>query len=583
MLKPRFYQQESHDAAIAYMKRNSTPVLLSLPMGAGKSIIVAMMAKTLHKLSGGKRVLCLCPSKELVEQNFEKYTSIGEKASIYSASISKSLRHPVIFATEQSIIKVIDKISQDLCAIIIDEAHTTNSTIKGIVEKVREHNPNVRIAGLTATPYRTFEGYCYEIDDKDRIVQDAKDPYFKKLAYSISASELITLGYLTPPMIGAVDSHYDTSKLELKNGKFLEKDLEDTFVGKSVTSEIIRDVISKTKGRKSVLIFAATMSHMEEIFKLLPESEAACVSGKTPKKERERIINDFKTFKIKYLVNVSVLTTGFDHPALDAIAILRNTVSAGLYQQVIGRGTRLYEGKKNFLVLDYTDNIPQFFGDSTDVFQPNIKVYGSSPSPKIEFSCPECGTTQEGSKRNGFESFSLVGGYATDLAGDLIKTDDGQFMPAHHSRRCVGIVSTGINKFERCSFFWAHKQCPSCQHKNDIAARNCSECGLVLISPDEKLNPVATVIPIGQQFTTRVDNMTVKQTGDITHVLFNTPHGELKCRFFPKHNQPHVARHGWAFQKATEHGTKTPTYVVYTLQKSGYCSINKYMFENAFL
>ena len=97
MLKPRFYQQDAHDAAIKWVKQYSDPCLLSLPMGSGKSIIVAMLAKTMHELSGGKKVLCLCPNKELVEQNFSKYQSIGGKASIYSASISKSLRHPVVF------------------------------------------------------------------------------------------------------------------------------------------------------------------------------------------------------------------------------------------------------------------------------------------------------------------------------------------------------------------------------------------------------------------------------------------------------------------------------------------------------
>ena len=191
MLKPRFYQQDAHDAAMDWMKKNDAPCLLSLPTGSGKSIIVAMLAETLHKISGGKRVLCLCPSKELTQQNFDKYISIGGKASIYSASISKSMRHPVIFATEQSFLKIAEKFAHEFCAIVQDECHKQAGTFLEIVRIFREANHNMRIVGLSATPYIMNKGYVFELTEKNQIVSDAIDPFFKKQVYSISAEKLI--------------------------------------------------------------------------------------------------------------------------------------------------------------------------------------------------------------------------------------------------------------------------------------------------------------------------------------------------------------------------------------------------------
>lgn len=574
MIKPRFYQQDSHDAAINWMRSNSEPCLMSLPMGAGKSIIVAMIAKSLHAMSKGKRVLCLCPTRELVQQNYNKYISIGEKASIYSASIGKSLRHPVVFATEQSIIKVIDNIASDICAVVVDECHKTTNTTKSIIESIQNVNPLVRVCGLTATPYSLGKGYCYEIDENNVQVEEAVSPYYKKMIYSITADELIALGFLTPPQIGLTSDHYDTSDIKLSGFGFKDKDLDKAFVGKEVTATIVNDVLLKTQDRKSCLVFASTTKHMEEIFKLFPEDQTRMLSGKTAKKEREQIINDFKIFKFKYLINVAILTTGFDHESLDAIAILRPTESAGLYQQILGRGTRLAPNKKDFLVLDYTDNIPQFFGDSGNVFQPNIKAYGSKPQTKIEVSCPECGTKQEHSKRPKYEQWDDFG-YAVDLAGDVLEPK----IPAHYGRRCLGVTPLGKNQFKRCDYFWAHKECPSCAHKNDIAARECEACGLVLIDPNAKLSEQAIVIKQGEKYTTNVNALSIKEStnGGVMYAIFDTPHGEISAKFYPNNPNRFIAQHANIFNRATECGEKRPTQIEYSLKKDGQYTIHRYI------
>lgn len=575
MLKPRFYQQEAHDEAMKWMKSNSDPILLSLPTGSGKSIVVAMLADSLHKISGGKRVLCLCPSKELTEQNYAKYISIGGKASIYSASISKSMRHPVIFATEQSFVKIADKFAHEFCAIVQDECHKQGGTFLEIVRIFREANPHMRIVGLSATPYALGRGYIFELNEKNAIVSEAKNPFFKKCVYSVTADKLIELGYLTPPQIGAVIDHYDTQGLELKDGKFNEKQLAERFESQDITSKIVQDILLKTQDRKRCLIFATSIKHADEIKALIPGSEV--VSGKTPKKEREQILKSFADGEIKYLINVAILTTGYDLPILDAIAVLRPTESAALYQQILGRGTRLADDKENFLVLDYTDNIPQFFEGKESVFEPNIKSYNSSESAKITFSCPDCGTENESSKRQGFEHYSPIGGFAVDLAGDLIKTEDDQLMPAHYARRCCGVVLKGKNQYERCSFWWAHKTCPACGEKCDIAGKNCHSCGQVLIRPDEKLNETAYVLKVGDTLTANVENMEVEDKGSIIIVKFWTPHKNIMCKMYPT-NKNHFITLTWRkFNKATQGGKIMPKQITYTLKKDGMCVINEYI------
>ena len=569
---PRFYQNESHDCAIEYMRKNSEPCLIVLPMGAGKALTLTMIAKTLHEMSNGKIVLNLAPSKELTEQNYEKFIAMGGKASIYSASISKSLRHPVIFATAMSIIKVIASIADKICGIIIDEAHGTTNTIKKIIDIVKAVNPHVRVCGLTATPYNMGSGYCYEIDQYGKLVDEAKDPYYKKLVYSMTANDLISLGYLTPPQIGVQDAHYDTSKLELKGKTFSDKDLHDTFVGKEITQKIVSDVLQKTQDKKSVLIFASSIAHMEELVKLFPQQETKILSGATKKKERESIVNGFKQFKFKYLINVGILTTGFDHSALDAIAILRATESAGLYQQILGRGTRLYDGKDNFLVLDYTDNIENFFGDTGNVFEPNIKTYGSKPSTKIEVCCPDCNTSQEFAQRHGFESYDAHG-YAIDLTGDRL---DGN-IPAHHGRRCKGMTMLGKNQYKRCDYYWTHKECKECGHKNDIAARKCEKCAITLINPDDKLSDTATVINTGDRNIAVVTGMEIHENDAIRLVTFRTPHGDIVAKHYTNTDNKFIAQHAIIFDRATNFGERVPKRIEYVKQKNGYFTIKRYM------
>lgn len=572
MYELRYYQAEAVEAAIAWCRKNTDFAVLDLAMGAGKSIIVAKIAEILYTLSKGKRVLCLAPNKELVEQNYEKYIALGGKASIYSASVGrKELREQVVFATEGTFKKIAKKFANEFCAIIVDEAHKVTNTLRQIVSDMTEINDMIRLIGLTATPYQLGKGYIYGIDLDNRKVDEAKDPYYKKLLYRKPADELINEGYLTNCLVGNVSEKYDTSNIRLVGNKFNQHDLDDAFVGKGrLTSHIVADFVARCYDRRAVLIFASTIKHAEEILASLPPEKSALLTGGATKKERTELINSFKSGNIKYMVNVGILTTGFDYPELDAIVIMRPSESAGLYQQMIGRGTRLADGKENFLLLDYTDNIENFFGEGS-VFEPKIKAYGKDPQPKIEVQCPDCGTAQDFSHRDGFDTWDLYG-YATDEFGDVL----ADRIPAHHGRRCTNITLMGKNKYSRCGYYWTHKECPECQHKNDIVARFCKKCKHELIDPNKKLKEITATNRI-EKSVARVLGVRTKES--ITQagepkimVWFQTEEDTIHVSFYPDHANKWVAGQAEKFLSLS----KDPREITYSKSGKGFITIHHY-------
>lgn len=493
MIAPRHYQQDAHDAVIGHWKKSTLPVVVEAATGSGKSVIVAMLAKTLFDLSGGKRVLCLAPSKELVEQNAEKYGLLGEKYSIYSASISKSLRHQVVFATEGTFKKVAKRLGSEFAGVIIDEAHRITNTIKAIISDMRETSPNLRVCGLSATPFRLGDGYIYGIDVDGRALDESvcRDPYFYQCVYKITARQLVDMGFLTPLEAGAINSSsYDTSGLKVQsNGQFSASSVKAAFEGWGrKTSAIIADVVAQTQNATGVMIFAATVPHAIEVMASLHPDNSRLVTGATKSAEREKIFRDFKAQKFTYLVNVSVATTGFDAPNVSHVAILRPTESVSLLQQIMGRGMRLFDGKKTCVVLDYAGNLERHMPDG-DLYKPEVRAaYKSGSGEPLECLCEYCRQVNSFAPRENEHGYGIdQHGYFTDLSGERVLVEAGDEhkpMPAHYGRRCQHY---DLRSGERCGYYWSSKDCPVCEHKNDIAARFCKECRAELVNPNEKL------------------------------------------------------------------------------------------------
>ena len=566
-MKMRPYQQQAHDDCIAWVRKNTAPCVLELPTGAGKSIIVAEIANSLNKASKGKHVLCIVPSKELLEQNADKIIATGNAVSLFSASVGETcLANPLVVGTPVSIKNQLDRFGSQFCAVIIDECHKITPTVIHIINQLQVFNENLRIIGLSATPYRMSTGYIFKHDLRGVALHESKtrDPYFDRLIYKITARELIQQGYLCQPIVGAINSqHYETLNMQTNAmGNFSKDDIDKAYHGKGrLTAEIVADVIEQSRERKGVLFFAATIQHAGEIMESLPPELSAIVTGSTPAREREIILLKFKAQILKYLVNVSVLTTGFDAPHCDVVAILRATESAALLQQIIGRGLRLSDEKQNCLVLDYAENIERHCPDG-DVFNPDIKTSNS-----VDFEgeyliarCPECGLLNETKPRDNDAGFGIDdNGYFVDLQGNRIETEHG-FFPAHHSRSCQS---------ELCNYKWSFKPCGECNYENDVAARYCGGCKEELIDPNEKLvrqyrerksDPY-------QSQTDEVLDMKVKPTiskagNECLRVEFTTAWRTFTVFFTPK-----IPRDYNSFMTVTINGTKPPETVTY--QKEG--------------
>ena len=269
--------------------------------------------------------------------------------------------------------------------------------------------------------------------------------------------------YLTPPIhYDAAVAHYDFSLLtESLDG---EQNTDDIALNElihkhpRVTKAVTEQILQLSQDREGVMIFAATVDHAKEICAYLPEQQTALITGTTKIKQRDTLIAAFKAKDIKYLVNVSVLTTGFDAPHVDVIAILRPTQSISLFQQIVGRGLRLSPGKKDCLVLDYTNN-------GYDIFQPEIGEKKPTPdSIAVQIHCPQC-------------DFANAFWGRKDAQGHILE---------HFGRRCQGLIDTPDGETQ-CSYRFRFKHCPYCNQENDIAARQCQHCNEKLIDPDDIL------------------------------------------------------------------------------------------------
>ncbi|CAH6875265.1 putative DNA repair helicase RadD [Vibrio chagasii] len=458
----RPYQAESVKSVIHYFRKHQTPAVLVLPTGAGKSLVIAELAR----LAKG-RVLVLAHVKELVEQNHEKYEGYGLKGSIFSAGLGrKETDQQVVFASVQSVVRNLDSFSNQFSLLVIDECHRVpdekNSSYQKVITHLRENNSGIKVLGLTATPYRLGMGWIYQYHTRGQV-RSEEPRFFRDCIFELPIRYLLDEGFLTPArMIDAPVLSYDFSQLKpASTGRYKEAELDMVIEqSKRATPQIVDQIIHLAQDKLGIMVFAATVRHAQEILGLLPEGEAAIVIGDTPTLERDQIINDFKERKIKFLVNVSVLTTGFDAPHVDLIAILRPTESISLYQQIVGRGLRLSPGKKECLVLDYA-------GNSYDLYQPEVgDPKPDSDSEIITIPCPACG-------------------FNNNFWGKL---DSNGFLLEHFGRKCQGyFTDEDTGEREHCNYRFRAKYCGECGADNDIAARICHECDATLVDPDKKL------------------------------------------------------------------------------------------------
>lgn len=433
-----------------------------LPTGAGKSLVIAELAR---KARG--RVLVLTHVKELVAQNAEKIIALGSTASIYAAGLNqKDSNGKTVVASVQSAARNVAAFNTAFSLLIIDECHRVSlndtSQYQQLFSHLKTLNPQLKILGLTATPYRLGGGWIYRQHYHGRI-GNSEQAIFEHCIFELPLRPLIKQGYLTTPKLyDGLSAQYDFSQLlsHSAQGDYAEADV-NSLLGKMgrATRLIVQQLISLAQHRKGVIIFAATVKHAEEIMQLLTMQSAALLTATTAAQERDAIVRQFKGGEIKFLVNVAVLTTGFDAPHVDLIAILRPTASVSLFQQMVGRGLRLAPNKTDCLIIDYAANGYDLYFPEVGQPKPNSKAV------PVQVPCPVC-------------DFANTFWGLTDQDGDIVE---------HYGRRCQGL---DLASNTQCDFRFRSRNCPECGAENDIAARSCQQCKSVLVDPDKRLREV---------------------------------------------------------------------------------------------
>lgn len=352
MFKLRDYQTEAVYSVFRYFdkhKAESGDPVIVLPTGTGKSLVIAEFFRLLLTWYPGQKAMLLTHVKELIAQNHDKMMKLWPEApaGIYSSGLKrKDTLHQIIFAGIQSVAKKAELFGK-VDIIMVDECHLISpneaTAYKKFFQELKKVNPYLKVIGLTATPYRLgFGSIVRQEGDEDAGI----DAMFDHIVFDGSSVEFfnwfIHEGYLMPVVPKRTTFQLDTNGVKKRGGDFIASELQ-TAVNKAEANEAaIAEAMEAGADRKSWLIFCAGVEHAKDVAALLNEKgiPTAAVHSKTTDKERDQAIADFKSGKLRALTNNNVLTTGFDHPGIDLIIMLRPTQSTVLWVQMLGRGTR---------------------------------------------------------------------------------------------------------------------------------------------------------------------------------------------------------------------------------------------------
>ena len=394
LIIPRPYQEESFEALDIHVSTKDSNPCVVLPTGSGKSYVIAMTIQRWKALYPPLRVCILAHRKELVSQNYAELVEIWPEGDIgiYAAGLGrKDEEHSVIYASIDSIYNKWGNFAPfDL--IIVDEAHRIPAKGEGkyreFIKGCRISNKKLRVIGFTATPYRMG---CGPICHKDHILNE--------VCYEANVGDLIAQGFLCKLRSKVGDVQPDLTNVKRNSGgDYIESSLAaaidtDDLVGRTIKScmeTLIRE------RRKSALFFCVDMDHCKRVSAELRKYgvDAPYVTAKTPHHERDRVSEGFKTGHYKALCSINVFSEGFNAKRVDAVVLLRPTLSVGLFYQQCGRGLRLHESKSDCLILDYAHCI-QEHGPIDCIDAGEVKIIecggcGDTFSRAIR-TCPHCG------------------------------------------------------------------------------------------------------------------------------------------------------------------------------------------------
>ncbi len=355
----RPYQKEAVAKAVEHFRNYDSPAILSLPTGSGKSHVISGIANEIND-----HILILQPTKEILQQNVNKMKLYGfNDIKIYSASFNSKEIGQFTYATIGSIYRHPEPFKH-FKYVLIDEAHNVSpKNFNGMYNRFFRAIGDPKIIGLTATPYRIVNKFTIRQSDGQmfytghlQMLNRIHPFFFRKIIYKVENHELISQGYLAKPTYAFPDEDFDMSQIKINTtgNDFDSESLDKYTTTPKRLERIVGAVYKYYNERKYFLIFASSVKQANELSELLTQAgyENRTVFGHTPPNERDEVIEDFRSGKIRIVINVGVLVLGFDFPELDCILLGRPTISLALFYQQVGRGFRPHPNKKDFLVVD---------------------------------------------------------------------------------------------------------------------------------------------------------------------------------------------------------------------------------------
>lgn len=597
-LRPE-YQLPAHIATVEHCKASTEPAYHNMSVGAGKTINIGFMCQ--HVTYKGGKVLVLARQGELIQQNSDDAWSIGVKNSIFSASLNKfSTVFDCVMGTEGTVANhLLSAFSQWVPSLVlIDECHHVDwqdveacvtamrtganfyDSEFGQYAKIIAHfilkNPKLRIVGYTGSPYRGIESI--------------KGGFWKHQLSDVGTLRLISLGFLVPPVFGFGDDehHYNLEEFKPSGGEgahdFTPKELaamgRKLCKERTMTEQIMDLVQREAQSRLGVLITCASKKHCEQVADCLPAGTWGIVTDDTSTKARKTILDKAKAGELKYVIQISCLTTGVNVPRWDFLVVLRRIGSLTLITQLVGRVLRHLKPEQQSAGLIKNDAL---VWDFTDTFESLGTVYDD---PIL---------TQAMAQRSG------------DKRADMIECPKCATLNSKHARRCSGIDL----KNQRCDHFWQFRECKACGAHNDTTAKECRECHAVLIDPNTKL--------LGKAYTDadfkpvlrlkaspgKGDNLIITYELDAEYSDNGIVKKEVAREFFsPFSMQPHIKNmwYRWLMQHAplpdkknqiirfrtaaeiaaaiNQHA-EAPTHITHRINDKGYSVINRKKFASA--
>lgn len=412
MIVLRDYQEDAVSKFFNYYTASANPgnTIIAEPTGTGKSVVIAEICKRVLYYWPNTRIVVVTHRQELIEANAKAMLEAWPTApvGIYSAGLgSRDCMQSIIFGGVASMVGHVQDFGLRHI-MIVDEAHMLSpkdeSNYRRLIAGFTILNPNFKIVGFTATGYRTGQG---SIVGGDNLFTDVCCDQTSMEKFNWFIDE----GYLVPLIPKRTMTEFDVSNVGITNGDYALRELEAAVDKPDITYQCCREIIEYAQHRRSWLIFASGVKHAEHVTECLRTLgvDAQCVHGKIPKNLRNERITGLKNFTLRCIVNNDILTTGFNHPGLDFIGMMRSTVSAGLWVQMLGRLTRPFyapgfdlsnkEGrlaairnsfKHNGLVLDFAGNTRRL-GPINDPIIPKKRVKGATPGVAPIKICPVCG------------------------------------------------------------------------------------------------------------------------------------------------------------------------------------------------